>query len=86
MIDIDEEYAAGQRQPQNREEIYAAMIIYGLLSYSDGELCIPNKELMIEFQKALKDDEFGYIAELVRNSSSVLEATLNKKGDVVEHS
>lgn len=83
MIDIDEEYAAGQRQPQNREEIYAAMIIYGLLSYSDGELRIPNKELMIEFQKALKDDEFGYIAELVRNSSSVLEATLNKRGDVV---
>ncbi|MDE7208088.1 MAG: ATP-binding protein [Lachnospiraceae bacterium] len=82
-IDIEEEYAAGQRQPQSKEEIYAAMIIYGLLSYSDGELRIPNKELMIEFQKALKDDEFGYIAELVRNSSAVLEATLNKKGDIV---
>ncbi len=82
-VDIEEEYAAGQGQPQNREEIYAAMIIYGLLSYSDGELRIPNKELMIEFQKALKDDEFGYIAQLVRNSGAVLEATLNKNGDVV---
>lgn len=82
-IDIEEEYAAGQGQPQNREEIYAAMIIYGLLSYSDGELRIPNKELMIEFQKALKDDEFGYIAQLVRNSGAVLEATLNKNGDAV---
>lgn len=82
-IEIEEEYAAGQGQPQNREEIYAAMIIYGLLSYNDGELRIPNKELMIEFQKALKDDEFGYVAELVRNSSAVLEATINKKGDIV---
>ncbi len=82
-IDIEEEFAAGQEQPQNREAIYAAMIIYGLLSYSDGELRIPNKELMIEFQKALKDDEFGYVAELVRNSGAVLEATLNKKGDIV---
>ncbi len=82
-IDIDEEYSAGQGQPQNRESIYAAMIIYGLLSYHDGELRIPNKELMLEFQKALKDDDFGYVAELVRNSSDVLDATWAKNGDVV---
>ena len=42
-IDISEEYAAGQKSPSNREEIYAAMIVYGLLSYYDGELRIPNK-------------------------------------------
>ena len=83
LIDIEEEYAAGQRNLQNREEIYAAMIIYGLLSYSNGELRIPNKELMIEFQKALKDDDFGYIAELVRNSGAVLEATLQQRGEIV---
>lgn len=83
LIDIEEEYAAGQRNLQNREEIYAAMIIYGLLSYSNGELRIPNKELMIEFQKALKDDDFGYIAELVRNSGTVLEATLQQRGEIV---
>ncbi|MEZ3478486.1 MAG: ATP-binding protein, partial [Lachnospiraceae bacterium] len=83
LIDIEEEYAAGQKNLQSREEIYAAMIIYGLLSYSDGELRIPNKELMIEFQKALKDDDFGYIAELVRNSGAVLEATLHQKGEIV---
>ena len=44
------------------------MIIYGLLSYHDGVISIPNKELMLEFQKALRDDDFGYVAELARNS------------------
>lgn len=82
-IDIEEEYSAGQKNPQNREEIYSAMIIYGLLAYYDGEIRIPNKELMLEFQKALKDDDFGYVAELVRNSSEVLDATLERKGDIV---
>ncbi len=82
-IYIEEEYSAGQNPPGSREDIYSAMIIYGLLSYSDGEVRIPNKELMIEFQKALKDDDFGYVAELVRNSSEVLDATLNKDGDKV---
>ena len=71
-IDIDEEYAAGQENPKNRVEIYSAMIIYGLLSYYDGILRVPNKELMFEFQKALRDDDFGCVAELVRNSNEVL--------------
>lgn len=83
IIDIEEEYSAGQGSPKNRKEIYSAMIIYGLLSYHDGEVRIPNKELMLEFQKALADDDFGYVAELVRNSDEVLEATLAKKGDIV---
>lgn len=82
-IDIEKEFSAGQAQLSSRKDIYAAMIIYGLLSYSDGELRIPNKELMIEFQNALEDDEFGYVAELVRNSDAVLDATINKRGDAV---
>lgn len=82
-IEILDEYTAGQGSPTNREEIYAAMIIYGLLSYHDGVLSIPNKELMLEFQKALRDDDFGYVAELVRNSEKVLYSTLEKKEDIV---
>ena len=82
-IEILDEYTAGQDAPSNREDIYAAMIVYGFLSYYDGELCIPNKELMLEFQKALKDDDFGYVAELVRNSDAILSATLEQKADVV---
>lgn len=54
-MEILEEYAAGQEPPADREQIYAAMIGYGLLSYYDGALFIPNKELMLEYHKALKD-------------------------------
>lgn len=82
-IEIRKEYTAGQGNPSTKKEIYAAMIIYGLLSYSDGKLRIPNKELMIEFESALEDDDFGYVAELVRNSNAVLDATLNRQGDAV---
>lgn len=82
-IDIKKEYFAGEENPANRKDIYSAMIIYGLLSYCDGELRIPNKELMLEFEGALEDDDFGYVAELVRNSHEILNATLEKRGDAV---
>ncbi len=82
-IDIKKEYFAGQENPAGKKDIYSAMIIYGLLAYRDGELSVPNKELMLEFEAALEDDDFGYVAELVRNSNEVLSATLDKKGDVV---
>lgn len=55
-IYIDEEFRAGQDEPKTKEEIYSAMIILGFLSYNNGYLKIPNKELMKEFQKALKDE------------------------------
>jgi hypothetical protein len=48
-----------------------------------GELRIPNKELMIEFENALEDDDFGYVAELVKNSTEVLNATLKQSGEVI---
>ncbi len=83
ILEIKKEYSAGQESPANRKDIYSAMVIYGLLSYHDGELRIPNKELMMEFEEALEDDEFGYVAELVRNSDKVLNATLEKNGDAV---
>ena len=52
-ITIDEEFRAGQGTPKTKEEIYSAMIVLGFLSYNDGYLKIPNKELMIEFEKVL---------------------------------
>lgn len=62
-IEIRKEYTAGQGRPTTKKEIYAAMIIYGLLSYCDGELRIPNKELMLEFESALEDHDFGYVTK-----------------------
>lgn len=80
-IEILAEYTAGQGTPSGQKEIYAAMIVYGLLSYHDDVLSIPNKELMLEFQKALEDDDFDYVAELVRNSYHILHATLEQRED-----
>lgn len=79
-IIIDEEFRAGQRAPRTKEEIYSAMIVLGFLSYYDGYLRIPNKELMKEFEKALKDESFGYVSEIVENSKRMLKATVN--GDI----
>ena len=39
---------------------------------------IPNKELMKEFEKALKDESFGEVMTIVKNSSNMLKETLKK--------
>ena len=49
----------------------------------DGTIRIPNKELMKEFGKALKDESFGEVMTIVKNSSNMLKATLKK--DTKEH-
>ena len=81
--EIDEEYRAGQGEPSTKEEIYSAMIVLGFLSYYDGLIKIPNNELMKEFKKALADESFGYVSELVRNSKNVLKATINQDVDTI---
>lgn len=83
-ITIDEEFRAGQGTPKTKEEIYSAMIVLGFLSYNDGYLKIPNKELMIEFEKALRDKSFGYVSEIIENSRTMLKATVNKDTTTVE--
>lgn len=83
-IIIDEEFRAGQGTPKTKEEIYSAMIVLGFLSYNDGYLKIPNKELMIEFEKALRDKSFGYVSEIIENSRTMLKATVNKDTKTVE--
>lgn len=82
-IEIKKAYFAGQGNPFSKKDIFSAMIIYGLLSYSDGKLKIPNKELMLEFENALEDEAFGYVSQLVKNSAAVLDATLDMRGDLV---
>ncbi|OON92338.1 MAG: hypothetical protein ATN34_02550 [Epulopiscium sp. Nele67-Bin002] len=59
-----EEFRAGQPLPQNKAEIYSAMVTLGFLTYSDAMLSIPNMELWQEFDKALKDKCFGRTAEI----------------------
>ena len=83
-IIIDEEFRAGQGAPRTKEEIYSAMIVLGFLSYDNGYLRIPNKELMKEFEKALRDKSFGYVSEIIENSKRMLKSTVNNDTKTVE--
>lgn len=77
-IILEEEYRAGQKSLKTKEEIYSAMVIYGFLSYYDGTLKIPNKEIMKEFEKALKDKSFGEVVDIIKSSDKMLKSTLNE--------
>ena len=44
-----QEYAAVSMKLSAKDEIYSAMVVYGFLSYSNGCVSIPNKELMDKF-------------------------------------
>eukprot|EP00828_Plagiopyla_frontata_P045335 TRINITY_DN7730_c0_g1_i1.p2 TRINITY_DN7730_c0_g1~~TRINITY_DN7730_c0_g1_i1.p2 ORF type:complete len:279 (-),score=49.71 TRINITY_DN7730_c0_g1_i1:156-992(-) len=81
---IDQEFRAGQGIPRTKEEVYSAMIVLGFLAYHDGYLKIPNRELMKEFEKALKDESFGYVSKIIENSKKMVKATLNGATKVVE--
>lgn len=81
---IKEEFRAGQGTPKTKKEIYSAMIVLGFLSYYDGYLKIPNKELMLEFEKVLEDESFGYVSKIIENSKSMLKATVNKDVKIIE--
>ncbi|WP_315675432.1 AAA family ATPase [Clostridium sp. 19966] len=83
-IFIDEDFRAGQGAPRNKEETYSAMIVLGFLSYHDGYLKIPNRELMKEFERALGDRSFGYVADIIDNSRKMLKATIKGDVDTVE--
>ena len=60
-----QEYAATAMELVTKDQIYSAMVIYGLLTYEDGEVFIPNKELMVKFEELLLNKEaFGYVYRL----------------------
>ncbi|MCD8119229.1 MAG: ATP-binding protein [Lachnospiraceae bacterium] len=72
-----EEYAATAMQLTTRTEILSAMVVYGFLNYEDGKVRIPNKELMDEFAKTIRErEDLGYINRLAMESDRMLEATL----------
>lgn len=72
------EYAATSMDLQTRDEIFSAMVVYGFLSYSNGFVTIPNKELMDKFDDMLrKEASLGYVNRLARESERMLRATLS---------
>ncbi len=72
------EYAATSMQLKTKDEIYSAMVIYGLLTFEDGYVSIPNKELMDSYASMIKKEKsLGYIYNLANVSQKMLAATLN---------
>ncbi len=70
-------YAATSTELNTKNQIYSAMVVYGLLTYEDGEVFIPNRELMEKFDELLlSKDSLGYIHNLAKKSEKMLKATL----------
>jgi hypothetical protein len=71
------EYAAVSMNLTTKDEILSAMLVYGFLSYDNGYVSIPNKELMDKFRDMLmKEADLGYIYRLAKKSEKMLKATL----------
>ena len=74
-----QEYAATAPELKTKEEIYSAMVVYGLLTYDNGKVFIPNKELLGSYTAMMKKEQsLGYIYRLANISSQMLQATLAK--------
>lgn len=71
------EYAATSMNLTTEDEIFSAMVVYGFLSYENGYVSIPNRELMGKFDDMLqKEPSLGYVHQLARESERMLKATL----------
>ncbi len=74
-----QEYAATADALVTKNQIYSAMVVYGLLTYENGEVFIPNKELMLKFEELIFNKEaLGYVFRLAKESSKMLKATLEQ--------
>lgn len=61
------------------------MVVYGLLTYENGKVFIPNKELMDKFDELLlSNQQLGYVYRLARESQRMLQATIHGDTDTME--
>lgn len=79
------QFSAVSMEISSKDQIYSAMVVYGLLTYVDGEVLIPNKELMDQYNELLlSNDSFGYVFKLAKKSEQMLRATLEGDTKVIE--
>lgn len=83
-------YAVTGTELKTKNQIYSAMVVYGLLTYENKKVSIPNKELMDKFNELLlNNDCLGYVYSLARESERMLAATLagdtNTMADILEY-
>lgn len=78
------EYAATSMNLTTKDEIFSAMVVYGFLSYENGFVSIPNRELMERFDDMLqKEPSLGYIFQLAKASEALWKATLEGDTDTI---
>lgn len=71
------QFTASSMEINSREQIYSAMVVYGLLTFEGGEVLIPNKELMDKYNELLlTKDTLGYVYNLAKKSQQMLQATI----------
>ena len=55
------------------------MITYGFLTYYDGKISIPNKEILEKFKILLSEEnDLSYYYKMIKNSDNMIKATLEK--------
>lgn len=80
-----QQYAATANHLHTKDQIYSAMVVYGLLTYEDGKVFIPNKELMEKFDELLLSNQnLGYVYRLAKESTRMLQATLHEDTKTME--
>jgi hypothetical protein len=66
------QFAAVSMEINSKEQIYSAMVVYGLLTYENGEIMIPNKELMDKFNELLLTrDSISYSKQTKEHSCRI---------------
>ena len=85
-----DEFAASAMELKSRNQIYSAMVVYGLLTFINGKVFIPNKELMLKYEELLQTEKsLGYVYQLARVSDQMLKATLSgdaqKMADILQY-
>ena len=71
-------FSVEKESVSTKDEILSAMVVYGFLSYFDGQLRIPNHELLMKFQSALSSQELG-LHQTLEESRRLLTATLEQR-------
>lgn len=68
---------------QDRDEVITALIHLGYLTFSEGKVKIPNKELREEFTNTVKKLRWGVVSSLLNKSKELLYATWKGDGQAI---
>ncbi|ORX64854.1 hypothetical protein BCR32DRAFT_272944 [Anaeromyces robustus] len=73
-----------KKEKKLKAELYSKMVTFGFLTYYDGKISIPNKELEEKFIDVLKDnDDLEYYYNMINNSEEMLKMTLKKNPEEI---